>query len=629
MNLYPSPLHFAIAVQDVELTKLLVHSEKTDINQKDENGESLLHVAVRNSNLAIVQILIDAGANVNQTDEKENLPIEETSNSEMIQLLLKSGSNPKKTITIENDREKGNIELKDDANKNLIHQIDHEIIDDDEEYLLHQAIKNGDDELAERLIDFLKNNSDINSTDDDGLAPIHYAAMKGNEKICRLLLQARGVEVNIKDDKQQTPLHYAVNSGNLSLCKFLIEANACVNIPDEDNLTPLHYALINNNLELYELLVQNGAVEFDLPNVSPDRPSILNLYLLKKLKIELKTLPAYEHLTKMIFTPKAKALGKEVLARKMLSHAFEVKGSTAFLLEKKPTEMSLEGFFSNPLYFLKKFSKNILSFQTSFPHLIDSQAANTIHAICKTASENLSIEEKFNRWKQGEPVIIDSGYFEHHVSILFWNDQIIVCNRGGGKGQYKAFEAFKSAEITVELFETFQQTSVPKEFFQAIIASLVPDPEVSESLATLEIPSQKIGNCGWADTEGLILPLMILNKCKQNYPDLKTLDAEKIHEIGQEQKNIFENWRSAHKLVIVQKYLRAIHEKRYPPDIQLLSRAILDDCLGTEQIDLRLKEQWKATKLDFLSLVSKEEYARFLTEETASKIAEMKLSFTI
>ena len=45
----------------------------------------------------------------------------------------------------------------------------------------------------------------VNTEDDDGYSPLHYAAMNGLEEIAKLLI-TKGANVNAKDGKGRTPL---------------------------------------------------------------------------------------------------------------------------------------------------------------------------------------------------------------------------------------------------------------------------------------------------------------------------------------------------------------------------------------------------------------------------------------
>ena len=69
----------------------------------------------------------------------------------------------------------------------------------------------------------------------------------------------KGADVNTENDWGCTPLHYAADSGYVDIAKLLIEHGADVNAKDSDGWTPLHYALKNGHTDVAELLKKHGA----------------------------------------------------------------------------------------------------------------------------------------------------------------------------------------------------------------------------------------------------------------------------------------------------------------------------------------------------------------------------------
>ena len=65
-----------------------------------------------------------------------------------------------------------------------------------------------------------------------GMTPLHKAAMEGNHKECKLIMD-NVEDKNPKDDFGWTPLHLAAGMGHLSVCKLIVN-----NIEDKN---PKHY----------------------------------------------------------------------------------------------------------------------------------------------------------------------------------------------------------------------------------------------------------------------------------------------------------------------------------------------------------------------------------------------------
>jgi len=87
---------------------------------------------------------------------------------------------------------------------------------------LLEACKYNDVEAAE---DFIAIGKDINTADNEGRTPAHYAAGTGNGAILSELVAA-GAALEATDSKGNTPLHYAAGYGRGVAVEVLLEAGA-------------------------------------------------------------------------------------------------------------------------------------------------------------------------------------------------------------------------------------------------------------------------------------------------------------------------------------------------------------------------------------------------------------------
>lgn len=97
------------------------------------------------------------------------------------------------------------------------------------------------------------------------LCALHYTAMQGRIEETVLLVTA-GADVNAKGSLSgKSPLHYAMNyyarSGAPEVVQFLIDNGADVNAKDNNGMTPLQYAKIyaSNSGLLHQMLKRAGA----------------------------------------------------------------------------------------------------------------------------------------------------------------------------------------------------------------------------------------------------------------------------------------------------------------------------------------------------------------------------------
>lgn len=72
----------------------------------------------------------------------------------------------------------------------------------------------------------------------------------------------RGASINTSDMNGVTPLHWSVLNGHINCCRILLANGAEVNCmtKSEDRDTPLDYAMLNNHSELAEFLLGHNAV---------------------------------------------------------------------------------------------------------------------------------------------------------------------------------------------------------------------------------------------------------------------------------------------------------------------------------------------------------------------------------
>ena len=80
----------------------------------------------------------------------------------------------------------------------------------------------------------------------EGVLPIHFAAMGGDEKIVKLLIASKS-DVNLADDDGNTVLHFATLWGNKKVVELLIAKGADINVLDDDGLAPMDMANYNND----------------------------------------------------------------------------------------------------------------------------------------------------------------------------------------------------------------------------------------------------------------------------------------------------------------------------------------------------------------------------------------------
>ncbi|KAF2812119.1 ankyrin [Mytilinidion resinicola] len=108
---------------------------------------------------------------------------------------------------------------------------------------LHRTIWEGDNHMIVCVL--CDKGANVNGTDTEGRAPLFVAALQGNTRCVKALLD-RGADVHLfkKDPKwSKCAIHIAARKGHDEIIRLLVKAGADVEVPDPiEGWTPLHEA---------------------------------------------------------------------------------------------------------------------------------------------------------------------------------------------------------------------------------------------------------------------------------------------------------------------------------------------------------------------------------------------------
>lgn len=231
----------ADSVHHLELNGTTVEL-RVDVNYSSQNKKTALHAAAGQNYVKVVELLVEAHANVNAVDIFGATPLHIAAYHgyvEVVEILLGAGANP----NAQNSKD---------------------------ETPLHEAAKN-DHSSVIRLL--LHAKADIELRDKKGHTVLHYAAEGGNQPIVTFLL-AEGADVNCRGGHQETPLHVAADGGHYHALRELLEAEADVSIQDKDGYTALHSAaqggydpivdMLTRRPEIINVTDNNGSTALNL-----------------------------------------------------------------------------------------------------------------------------------------------------------------------------------------------------------------------------------------------------------------------------------------------------------------------------------------------------------------------------
>ncbi len=288
-----TPLHCAIGSYDLEMVRILLKAGASLEAREHLHGRTALHQAAsgwaltgapkgsRNDLLAIVQALVDAGADTKATtwDGKTSLQLAEESNQREVADYLRTLGVPEQGPTEYPTQIVAAMSAGDLSTvKKLLERFPEARvlrIEDPQKYpnipysLAAQAVQLKSPGLLKLLLENGVSPSAVHPGSDGNLCqPIHYAAKLGSVEMVQLLLK-HGADINARDYRRRTPLHYAVYGYSPEMVKLLLDKGAEVNAVDSNNQTPFT-AADSGGGTIARLLKEHGGT--DAPAQSVQRP---------------------------------------------------------------------------------------------------------------------------------------------------------------------------------------------------------------------------------------------------------------------------------------------------------------------------------------------------------------------
>jgi len=120
---------------------------------------------------------------------------------------------------------------------------------------LHWAADASHTAIAELLI---SKGADVNAIANDGFRPLHFAANTGSTAMAELLI-SEGAEINATENAGLGALHIAAYAGHATMAELLIGKSADIDARAMNDTTPLHFAAYDGHTAIAELLITNGA----------------------------------------------------------------------------------------------------------------------------------------------------------------------------------------------------------------------------------------------------------------------------------------------------------------------------------------------------------------------------------
>ena len=277
---------------DADTVRSLVSLPEVDLNHKDSKNYTALYIAVHHKHADVVQVLIDAGADIETKNDPGPSPLHLASiygELATVKMLVEAGADVRAT----NDRRSTCLILAarlghTDTVRYLVGlpEVDLNHQGRDNHTALHYAAEGRHADVVQVLIDA---GADTEIRGAGGHSPLHLASFSGELTIIKMLLKAGAdvrstdgrntclisaasnghtdtvrylaclpeVDLNHQGSRNYTALHLAVQYADV--VQVLIDAGADIEIRNDDGRSPLHVASISGELTTVKMLVEAGA----------------------------------------------------------------------------------------------------------------------------------------------------------------------------------------------------------------------------------------------------------------------------------------------------------------------------------------------------------------------------------
>ena len=260
---------------------LLLLKNGADVNMRDKDNQTPLHLAIRRNRIRLVGVLLEHGADANAENNLVMTALHVLSKSgiglegdilDYVLLLLKYGAE---------------VDKRDKCNRTLLHLairrnqfalagvlLEHgadPIAENDEGqtplHILSESVINDKDDVyhvLDHALLLLKHGAEVNRQDKDKETPLHLAIRWDWLELAGILLEY-GADANAENDQGKTPLHILSQSESqhesnvLDQALLLLRHGAEVDKRDNANQTPLHLTVRKNWFRLSRILLEHGA----------------------------------------------------------------------------------------------------------------------------------------------------------------------------------------------------------------------------------------------------------------------------------------------------------------------------------------------------------------------------------
>lgn len=228
---FGGPIHDAARKGDAAKIKALLQTDPKLVSDIDKNGDTPLHVACLHGQLAAVQALIDAGAEVNAKNSYGAFTPGDLGN-------IFSSNNHQDPVSLL-----------------TVHGVDTRDMKNGYTPLHLSLFASRHKEIVQLLI---AKGADVNAQAASGATPLFFAVLRHQPDDVKILFD-KGANVNLADAYGDTILDAALRLQYGGMVQILVDHGADVNAKDQSEHRPLYYAMQMDDHKWADLLKKHGA----------------------------------------------------------------------------------------------------------------------------------------------------------------------------------------------------------------------------------------------------------------------------------------------------------------------------------------------------------------------------------
>ncbi|XP_071797921.1 ankyrin repeat domain-containing protein 55-like [Asterias amurensis] len=272
-----TPLMAAAFKGHLDIVNILV-LHNTALESRDRDGDTALAYAVHGNQPKIVWYLLDKGSDINTSNKKGMTPIniatceDHWSCAESI-VTHRLGCNVNCRVEMKNYNGKtplmaaafkGHLDI---VRRLVLHKTELESRDRNGDTALAYAVYGNQPKIVGLLLD---EGSDINTSNEKGMTPIHIATCEGHWSCAeKILTLTSGCNVNCRADDRHTPLFYAIKKNEPRFIKCLVQhPDVDIEMADARGFNSLHHAVMEKSQSTVGLILHRAPHMLNIQTVN-------------------------------------------------------------------------------------------------------------------------------------------------------------------------------------------------------------------------------------------------------------------------------------------------------------------------------------------------------------------------